>query len=168
MLSNKKGKRERGFTIIEVLIVLAIAGLILLIILFTVPAMQRSTRNTQRKHDAASLLTGVNSYMTSNSNVQPLSLSTSGNDVIFCGASCASGSTENSKVGYYQTANVTLTGTVPGSFPDTNNITILTGYSCPQTTGTLPALAEVNNTSVVALFGLENGSSGQTNTCQEL
>ena len=42
-----------GFTIIEVLIVLAIAGLILLIMFLSVPALQRSTRNSQRHSDAA-------------------------------------------------------------------------------------------------------------------
>ena len=48
--SNKK-KSEQGFTIIEVMIVLAIAGLILLIVFLAIPALQRSSRNTQRKAD---------------------------------------------------------------------------------------------------------------------
>lgn len=39
-----------GFTIIEVLIVLAVAGLILLLVFLAVPTMQRNTRNTTRKH----------------------------------------------------------------------------------------------------------------------
>lgn len=41
---------SRGFTIIEVLIVLAIAGLILLIVFFAVPSLQRTNRNYQRKN----------------------------------------------------------------------------------------------------------------------
>jgi prepilin-type N-terminal cleavage/methylation domain-containing protein len=45
--------RDAGFTIIEVLIVLAIAGLILLIVFLAVPALQRNSRNTQRKEDAS-------------------------------------------------------------------------------------------------------------------
>ncbi|HSW79441.1 MAG TPA: type II secretion system protein [Candidatus Saccharimonadales bacterium] len=48
----------RGFTIIEVLIVLAIAGLIMIIVFLAVPSLQRSSRNTQRKHDA-SLITAT-------------------------------------------------------------------------------------------------------------
>jgi len=51
-------KRTEGFTIIEVLIVLAIAGLILLIVFLAVPALQRNSRNTQRTNDAA-LITGA-------------------------------------------------------------------------------------------------------------
>jgi prepilin-type N-terminal cleavage/methylation domain-containing protein len=41
--------RRGGFTIIEVMIVLAIAGLILLIVFLAVPALQRNSRNYQRK-----------------------------------------------------------------------------------------------------------------------
>jgi prepilin-type N-terminal cleavage/methylation domain-containing protein len=40
--------RALGFTIIEVLIVLAIAGLVLLIVFFAVPSLQRNQRNTSR------------------------------------------------------------------------------------------------------------------------
>ncbi|MCA9332318.1 prepilin-type N-terminal cleavage/methylation domain-containing protein [Candidatus Saccharibacteria bacterium] len=42
-------KRDEGFTIVEVMIVLAIAGLILLIVFLAIPALQRNSRNTQRK-----------------------------------------------------------------------------------------------------------------------
>jgi prepilin-type N-terminal cleavage/methylation domain-containing protein len=48
---TKSEKSNQGFTIIEVMIVLAIAGLILLIVFLAVPALQRSSRNTQRKTD---------------------------------------------------------------------------------------------------------------------
>lgn len=46
-------KDNKGFTIIEVLIVLAIAGLILLIVFLAVPALQRNSRNTARNNEAA-------------------------------------------------------------------------------------------------------------------
>ncbi|MEK9196120.1 MAG: type II secretion system protein [Patescibacteria group bacterium] len=49
-------KKQKGFTIIEVLIVLAIAGLIILIVFLAVPALQRNSRNTQRKNDASAVL----------------------------------------------------------------------------------------------------------------
>jgi len=42
---------EKGFTTIELLIVLAIAGFLLLIIFLALPALQRNARNTQRRHD---------------------------------------------------------------------------------------------------------------------
>jgi prepilin-type N-terminal cleavage/methylation domain-containing protein len=46
-------KPKDGFTIIEVMIVLAIAGVILLIVFLAVPAVQRNTRNVERKNAAA-------------------------------------------------------------------------------------------------------------------
>jgi prepilin-type N-terminal cleavage/methylation domain-containing protein len=58
-----KQKREQGFTIIEVMIVLAIAAVILLIVLLAVPALQRNSRNTQRSNDAAQLAAAVNTCL---------------------------------------------------------------------------------------------------------
>lgn len=47
-----------GFTIVEVLIVLAIASTIMLVVFLAVPSLQRNQRNNLRRHDL-SLLTGV-------------------------------------------------------------------------------------------------------------
>ena len=63
MISNKP---KRGFTIIEVVLVLAIAGLIFLMVFIALPALQRSQRNTQRRDDYSMLITSINSYMASN------------------------------------------------------------------------------------------------------
>lgn len=52
MLSKYRQKRAEGFTIIEVLIVLAIAGLILLVVFLAVPALQRNARNTEYRNEA--------------------------------------------------------------------------------------------------------------------
>lgn len=49
MLMFKKSS-TRGFTIIEVMIALAIAALILLIVLLVVPNIMRNERNLERKH----------------------------------------------------------------------------------------------------------------------
>ena len=72
---NKKLKKSdgEGFTIIEVMIVLAIAGLILLIIFLAVPALQRNSRNTQRKNDIAGLLGAVNEFQSNNNGRLPAS-----------------------------------------------------------------------------------------------
>ncbi len=47
---------QKGFTIIEVLIVLAIAGLIMLVVFLAVPALNRNSHNTQYKTEASNLL----------------------------------------------------------------------------------------------------------------
>ena len=49
MKSMKKLKLNSGFTIIEVVLVLAIAGLIFLMVFLALPTLQRSQRDTQRK-----------------------------------------------------------------------------------------------------------------------
>ncbi len=56
MLKPKNTKFNRsGFTIVEVILVLAIASLILLVVFMAVPQLQRNRRNTQRNRDATSL-----------------------------------------------------------------------------------------------------------------
>ncbi len=57
-------KKQQGFTIIEVLIVLAIAGLIMLIVFLAVPALQRNQRNNARQADANNLVSAVNECIT--------------------------------------------------------------------------------------------------------
>lgn len=66
MVSKNNIKSKKGFTIIEVVLVLAIAGLIFLMVFIALPALQRSQRNTQRRDDYSMLVTAVNSYMASN------------------------------------------------------------------------------------------------------
>ena len=68
---KKLQTNQSGFTIIEVLIVLAIAGLIMLIVFLAVPALQRNSRNTQRRNDAAGLLGAVNEWATNNNGNMP-------------------------------------------------------------------------------------------------
>lgn len=72
---REKNKTE-GFTIIEVVLVLAIAGLIFLMVFIALPALQRNQRDTQRKSDISRILTQVENYKTSNRGQVPSSLIT--------------------------------------------------------------------------------------------
>lgn len=60
-------KKEKGFTLIEIVLVLAIAGLILVIVFLAVSGAQKSRRDTQRKNDNARLLSQVESCASNNS-----------------------------------------------------------------------------------------------------
>ena len=55
-----------GFTIVEVMIVLAIAGLILAVVFVAVPALQRNQRNTSRQGDIAYLRATLDTSIANN------------------------------------------------------------------------------------------------------
>ncbi|NCU29576.1 type II secretion system protein [Candidatus Saccharibacteria bacterium] len=59
-------QNNRGFTIIEVVLVLAIAGLIFLMVFIAVPAMNRNSRDTARKNDASLVSQAVTNYTGAN------------------------------------------------------------------------------------------------------
>ena len=59
-------KKAKGFTIIEVVLVLAIAGLIFLMVFIALPALQRSQRDTQRKNDLSRVQSSISSFQTNN------------------------------------------------------------------------------------------------------
>ena len=52
MNKHKQNNNKYGFTIIEVVLVLAVAGLIFLMVFIALPTLQRSQRDTQRKNQA--------------------------------------------------------------------------------------------------------------------
>ncbi len=62
---------KKGFTIIEVVLVLAIAGLIFLMVFIALPALQRSQRNTQRKNDLSRFVTAATQFQANNNNRLP-------------------------------------------------------------------------------------------------
>ena len=62
----KKHNLYRGFTIIEVVLVLAIAGLIFLMVFLGLPALQRSQRNTARKQDYSTIASAIQTYKANN------------------------------------------------------------------------------------------------------
>lgn len=55
-------KDQKGFTIIEVVLVLAIAALIFLMVFIALPALQRNQRDTARKNDAGVVASAITNY----------------------------------------------------------------------------------------------------------
>ena len=68
---QKQTKDQKGFTIIEVVLVLAIAGLIFLMVFIALPALQRNQRDTQRTNDLSRAVTALQSYQSRNRNKLP-------------------------------------------------------------------------------------------------
>lgn len=79
-------KSASGFTIIETLIVLAIAGLILLIVFLAIPQLERSSSNNERKQEVQTILEAVSDYELDNSGDFPSSCGTGG--LPQCNVSC--------------------------------------------------------------------------------
>ena len=136
---RKLYKKQKGFTIIETMIVLAVAGLIMLIVFLAVPALQRSSRNTQRKNDAGNIVTAITTYTTNNNGTLPLS------DVNVLSA------INGVKLGYYTTADIYLfnSGVITGG--STTNTTAINGTTVPTacpTVGTTGAGCNSSQTEV--------------------
>ena len=66
-----KIKSNKGFTIIEVVLVLAIAGLIFLMVFVALPNLQRSQRDTQRRDDYVALASNITAYISNNGGKLP-------------------------------------------------------------------------------------------------
>jgi len=74
MLTNllkKRQQKEKGFTIIEVMIVLAIGGLIMAVVLVAVPQLQRSQRNSAATAVLDRVFTEIQNYSTNNGGEYP-------------------------------------------------------------------------------------------------
>ncbi len=157
----KKSKtNQKGFTIIEVLIVLAIAGLILLIVFLAVPALQRSSRNTQRKNDAAAIGSSIANYISNNGGQLPTGVGGDGtntNNILFYGSTS---NTETAKLGYYTVA------AAAGSASATNsgNVSLLnvTAVKTPTVvpSGTAPATTTITTDQVLIYTGENCDSTG--------
>jgi prepilin-type N-terminal cleavage/methylation domain-containing protein len=178
MLNKVKKSNNEGFTIIEVMIVLAIAGLILLIVFLAVPALQRSSRNTQRKNDVSAVSAAVANFNTDNGGAPISGLAVSGADVVICSAggnatgtgNCGAGNSEDGKLGYYSAGKIylnktgasTVATTAVGSETSTkvsvDSVIIDVGYECNSTnTAVNPA---PSTRSVAVLYATESGVSG--------
>lgn len=133
MLSKYKQKREQGFTIIEVLIVLAIAGLIMLVVFLAIPALQRNSRNNQRTTDVANILGAVGEYVSNNNGQLPdtdaIGAKGTDNTVVVIG-----GDGDNQvevNLGYYEASKILLKSTVEDV--DQETVRIVTAATCDGT-----------------------------------
>lgn len=134
---KSKLRNQKGFTIIEVLIVLAIAGLILLIVFLAVPALQRNSRNTTAKNDVAAALGGISEFQGANNGSMPQSISTTSGTVTY--ALTTGGNSTTAKV--QGSTNVTSVATAPTSAPAPGTVNIVLGKRCDGTTSSRAAAA---------------------------
>lgn len=151
---------QHGFTIVETIIVLAVAGLILLVVFEAIPALQRSSRNNQRRQDTQSILEAVSHWELNHSGNIP----SSGDNYLQ-----ASGV----KLSYYDTGNITIHGDSSGNPSAVNpasnldKIDIYNYQKCSTTRAGASTALGAGYSDVVALYAIETGS-GIFGQCQQL
>ena len=180
---NKIKKNKKGFTIIETMIVLAIAGLIMLIVFLAVPALQRSARNTQRKNDAGNIASGISTWISNNNGTVP-GYETGSYTQATCNSDLAS-IVGGIKLSYYTSTNIQcaagttappactttgISGTCPvASTVNTEDVYMVPGNVCngnsPSTTNSSTG-ATATTRSYVILYEVETGGA-PTEQCIE-
>ncbi|MEI7758807.1 MAG: type II secretion system protein [bacterium] len=155
-----KSKQE-GFTIIEVLIVLAIAALILLVVFLAVPGLQRSQANNSAKNDATRIAASITNFVSNNNGILPTATdvaaiySDSGN-LGKLAASISSGVTINSFTGSTPTTGTWYFNDGATTYKSTSTGTIWSvgidkGAKCSTPTYG-PSVATVDSTGQVAIL----------------
>jgi prepilin-type N-terminal cleavage/methylation domain-containing protein len=127
-MNKQLRKDNKGFTIIEVLIVLAIAGLIMVIVFIAVPQLQRGQRNNARENDASLIASAISECLTNRNGVtdscnsvggQEVTLPTNLNQIPASGvsynAATQTGSTTTAVWTFGLTCSTDNQGTSPGS-----------------------------------------------------
>jgi prepilin-type N-terminal cleavage/methylation domain-containing protein len=138
--------KEKGFTIIEVVLVLAIAGLIFLMVFIALPALQRNQRDTARKNDVSVVAAAVTSYTSNNRGTFPTAtqLGTYLNDL----------SDNSSKAVTVNTTAVVGTNIAPAD----SLITIVRGKSCGAVSNTGAVMAAGTTRQFAVVTKLESGN----------
>lgn len=163
-------KDNRGFTIIEVLIVLAIAGLIMLVVFLAVPALQRNARNTSKRSDVSKALGAVGELTANNNGKVPATADVTSGDL-------ASAANLSSATTFAVTIPLKAAGVTAATPPTSSEVMIVTGVVCnnsaTHTIDVAPTAAnfasEVTDGStrgVVALFTVEAAGGKQVTQCQ--
>ena len=75
-MRNVLNKTHKGFTIIEVMIVLAIAGLIMAIVFIAVPQLQRNQRDNARQNAVNRTKAEMETYASNNQGIYPFRTAT--------------------------------------------------------------------------------------------
>jgi len=147
---------KKGFTIIEVVLVLAIAALIFLMVFIALPALQRSQRDTQRKNDLSRLNTAIENYASNSRGVLPTAL----DSTFISGYLTAGGDTfdDPSTGAQYPIKNAVLT-----SSSTAGDIFYKTGVKCSGDGSTLASIPNGGRKFAIQMKLEGNGIACQNN-----
>lgn len=154
-----KKNNQKGFTIIEVLIVLAIAGLIMLVVFLAVPALRRNAANSGRTNDAAKVSSAVTDCLTNHNGLSASCLTVSAAAVDVTGLSQLTGT---------PAFNAAFTLATPAQLApatDTDASVFVVSYRTKcLTNGSGQAQASTNSRDFVVQYNIKS-SSGVTLQC---
>ena len=148
-MKKKTLNTKQGFTIIEVVLVLAIAGLIFLMVFVAFPALQRNQRDTQRRQDYADLSAAVISAATNSNGKFPTDGDTLAGNI-------GKGGKGPQDETYTVTIVDNLHGTVTTKITDPGKIDIYTKATCGND-GNTPTSSSNGKQFVIYAF-LEGGT----------
>ena len=139
----QKRKDQTGFTIIEVLIVLAIAGLIMVVVFLAVPNLQRSQRNNARKSDANNILQNLSEYVGNANGAMPSACANL--------AACTWVTYKPS-----QLTTVSYATAIPSTTPDKATADLISGAVC---SGVTPTTTGATARDYVIWYGIEGSTA---------
>lgn len=156
-------QKNKGFTIIEVVLVLAIAGLIFLMVFVALPALQAGQRDTARKNDASTVLSAINTFVSGNRGAFPTttqltgSTAASGHTGFYAPSQFVKDVSSNTEAVKVQAAGTTSAAVKIGEVIVTQKTTCgATGTKSPTNVATQTLVAGTTNQYTVTTF-LEGG-----------
>lgn len=163
MSMRNMSSRQAGFTVVETLFVLAVAGIILLIVFLAIPQLVRNGRNNQRTEDVQIILQAVSRYELNHAGTLPGTGQLRGFLNTY----------EKDKLTFYDPSGVTVNVSSPTNglenYPTgsvgLNNVEIDNHAKC-LANGTADNRG-AGYSDVAALYQIESGSGGVSH-CQQL
>ena len=148
---STKGFSE-GFTIVETLIVLVIAGIMLLLVLEVIPSLKRTASNNERKQDVATILNAVSQYELKDSDNFPLpcgGLSAGGISQQTCNVADPSASNPNDYFLQFVFGRLSIYS-YPNTYP--NDVQLIPQNPNPGGSGFLSSIPPVTSTEEVQVY----------------
>lgn len=158
----EKVQKTKGFTIIEVVLVLAIAGLIFLMVFIALPALQRSQRDTAKKNEVSKVLAAVTNFQSNNKGTNP-SLADAAKSAAFAEYVDGTGVADKVTMSSGTTISMYPSGTIAANDTavtgiTTDNITVYLGAKCDDA-GVAGVLDKGTVRQSAALIKLESGNA---------
>ncbi len=163
-MAKSDSNKRKGFSIIEVSLVLAIAGLIFLMVFIALPSLQRTQRDAERREDIDTLLSAVKKYQTNNRGALPTEWDTSFKDNYLNDFEDPTGNPYNLVVCDYAKGGCNNLPTDDTAFPNNFTVYIVKQAVCSNDDSDSLVTQTNNPRRIAVLYALENPGTYCNNT----